>query len=329
MKSLSPQFKFDENSFNEKFAKVAASIKAPNISSQDILDRLDDKGWKVERLNPTAAGGKNLLCADSSFGCKHFRFTSLWAGHCVTVFTRYDGKTHKDPLTGSELTGYADIGYESFSDFGNITACSDADVASSLKRIKLEYESLVKSKKNLETSGEDVDLLLVDGSLSTVKKFLDSYLDDDAFDAQKNLLTGNVASMVEDSRTVDISLTLGFDYTNTLIFDIALKPLEYVVDFTEDISTCYVKLPSKPVDFTPEGVGPPITVRWEFNYPNFKKDLEYLASMWYLESDIVHPQIYPLRLADYLTRKVKISSLLESLGREHNLKPQFRSLREL
>ncbi len=49
--------------------------------------------------------------------------------------------------------------------------------------------------------------------------------------------------------------------------------------------------------------------------------------MWALEDDILHPQIYPMRITDYLTRKINAGGILEKAASENNMLLQYRELR--
>jgi len=64
-------------------------------------------------------------------------------------------------------------------------------------------------------------------------------------------------------------------------------------------------------------------------YENFKEDLEKLAGMWTMERDLLHTQIYPLRMSDYLTRKLKVSGVLEKIIAENNLQLKYRDSRDV
>ena len=72
----------------------------------------------------------------------------------------------------------------------------------------------------------------------------------------------------------------------------------------------------------------PFVARWEFKSGYVNKQLPEVLGVWMTEDDLHHPQTYPIRLADYLTRRMNVAGMLERFAAENGLLPQFRSSRE-
>jgi hypothetical protein len=113
--------------------------------------------------------------------------------------------------------------------------------------------------------------------------------------------------------------------TDLLLCEIALNPNEYV-EVDELVCVRYLKLAGKKVEYQ-QSLTSDLTVRWEFT-EKAGDYMQALAYMWSLETDILHPQIYPLRAADYLTRKIKVSGILDEVVSAKNLKLKNRERRD-
>jgi hypothetical protein len=182
----------------------------------------------------------------------------------------------------------------------------------------------------------DVDYVLVDGSLQTTVRRLKDEVKMSKFPEHAKALNlhnellaaGKVVGLVEDSHSCDLSKAVGLDVTNAALMDVILSDNEYVVFKKDGINVCHLKLPSKPLNYTHERRSSPIVVRWEFSYDDFEGDLRNLAALWLREDDIFHTQIYPMRVTDYLTRRLKVGGMLDSLIAESGLEPLYRDMRE-
>jgi len=133
---------------------------------------------------------------------------------------------------------------------------------------------------------------------------------------------------VEDSASISIARALKTKLTDLAVFDLALKENEFIVQEVDGVNVCYIKLPAKNLSYTPSRKSEPLVVKWEFAYPNFIPDLENLAAIWAREDDLLHPQLYPVRIADYLTRRVKAAGILDTFVKDNDMEPRHRDMRE-
>ena len=328
--------------FEADFLKLGEKLRGLDLPSgrdlnrQNLRERIVSSGRRILELNPAAPALEvGMLCADSSSAEKELRYHALWGVHSVCVHCVFDGRLHDDVLVGHGKVSYRDLAYSSEIDFGSIVPYSEVDSRANSLRVFHELDSLLDAIEEAKTEGRRANYILVDGSLHTNLENLSKKAGSEkegsmALEALKKLLKlSNVVGCVEDSHATDLARELGFDYTNMLLFDVALNPGEYVVDERNNISICYVKLPGKKVSYLPSNTSAPLTVRWEFNKKDFKNDLNAIAGMWLSEDDLVHPQPYPLRIADYLTRSIRIHGVLDELVRERDLEQKFRELREI
>lgn len=317
MKRLTPKFQ-PEIDAEKKLSRFVTDIKARRYDKNVLRDKVVNQGIKVRRIKPEEPDSARILCCDSSIVSKSLRFLNIWGIHTVTLCAKFDSGQHDDPLIGQGKIRYQNMMYDSDIFVKDSASSEELEKSINSFRIFKEYDNLLKG---YETLGKEVDFLIVDGSIYTNSRNLD-----DNLDVQKKLLKRCV-SMVEDSHSVDLTKGLELKMSNLNLFDLILEPLEYIVDEKEDVNVCYIKLPPKDLDFLPSRVSEPITVRWEFSYAGFEKDLDNLVGIWMCDKDALHSQIYPVRIADYLTRRIKVSGLLDEVIREGNLSPQFRDMR--
>jgi hypothetical protein len=298
-----------------------------------LRDKLLDGGYSFRRLKPKASNA-SILTADCSIAVRETRYHALWAAHAVAVSAVCDGGSHWDAIIGNGTIPYRDLKYSSYVGLGEFIPYCDVDVRGNGARVRFEFESLRKAfDEALRESGKP-DLILIDGSIHTN----DANLDEGAADYEENagarkafdgvMGLGKVVGMVEDSHSTDISRRLGCDFTNMLLFDVALEEGEYVVETQDSANICHIKLPGKSLPYLPQGISRPLTVRWEFGYGGFEADLDLLAGIWLLEDDILHPQLYPIRMADHLSRRIKAAGILDEVVGARRLEPKFRELRE-
>ncbi|MFH1403567.1 MAG: DNA double-strand break repair nuclease NurA [Candidatus Altiarchaeota archaeon] len=329
MRELRPDFSLDESVLKSKSALIEGLDSHRNLDRGEIRRKVEGSGGDFKRISINDdAGVIRMLACDSSMIKRELRYHALWGLHTVVVYAEYDGGENSDPLVGEGTLPYRELKYESYVDFGVFIPYSDIEERANALRVAREYSALLEVKDGL-----DADILLVDGSLYTNTANLqlrdNGSENSDAVDASRRLLSEKrVVGMVEDSHATDLSRSLGFNCTNTLLFDIALDPMEYVVDKRQGINVCYLKLPGKRMESLPSGESAPMTVRWEFNYDNFQEDLESLVSVWINDRDHIHPQVYPIRIADYLTRRIKVSGLVDRVVEENNLELRYRDSRE-
>ncbi len=338
MKKLSSNFIFDSG-LDKKILELSKEFEERKTDDPKNLRDKVLSNFKIDRLAPNTNKTKNgikILSVDSSTAQNEMRYSALWGIHCVTLYARFDGSLYKDPMLGGDNIIYTDIMYDSFVDVKNIKPYRRIASRSNSMRILTEYNSVINSYYDIKSNGISPDYILIDGSLYTTVKALErnSLIENypgynSALEAGERLLkTGKVIGMIEDSHSTDISRKLGMDMTNLMLFEIALGQNEYIVDAKEGVNICYIKLPEKKLGYLPSHKSKPVVVRWEFSYPNFKEDLEGLAALWCMEADLLHPQLYPLRIADYLTRRIKVGGILEKFIRDKGLDLKYREMRE-
>lgn len=303
------------------------------LRHDDVRDRLASGGYKPRMLAPETSS-VCFLAGDCSSAVRELRYNALWAAHAVAVYAIFDGGEHRDMLAGYGSIPYGSLRYSNYAGLGEIVPYGDVEARSGAARACFEYESMVKAYRELESEGLKPDIMLFDGSLYTSRRSLESAGDQnkEAALAAKALTEaaglGRAVGMVEDSHATDMAHELGYDFTDLLLIDVALKPGEYVADVREGVSICYLKLPGKPLPHLPSGISHPLTVRWEFGYAGYVKDLNLLAGIWLREDDILHPQLYPLRIADHLTRRVRARGILDEVESRLLLERKYRELRE-
>jgi len=302
-----------------------------DVDGGRIRDSLRDAGYGFKTVIPNPKPAR-FLAADCSISFRETRYNAIWAAHAVAVYACFDAKEHRDIVVGNGFTRYTDLRYSSYVKAGEILPYSDADVRGNLARMAFEFSSLGKAYEELGDASKP-DYILVDGSIYTNKRNLEDHKTEhpegkEAHEAfEKALSLGKTIGLVEDSHATDLSRELGYGFTNLLLFDAALGDGEYVVDKRDGVNVCYLKLPPKPLPFFPSGMSQPLTVRWEFPWEGFDKALDALAGIWMEEDDIHHPQLYPVRIADHLTRRVKTSGILEGIANANRLLPRYRDLR--
>jgi hypothetical protein len=333
MRPLKPEFKAEAGLMDSLIGRIELA-EHEQAEQHKLREKIRRAGYEFKELKPEP-GRTRLLTVDTSISVRQLRYHALWAGHSVAVHALYDGCGHEDPLVGHGLLPYTDILYSSYVDAGEFKPYSDIDVRCNLQRVGFEFGSLMEARRELDSDGVEPDFTLVDGSLYTNLRNLEGKGGDytecaHAVDSFRWVLdSGRVVGMVEDSHATDLSRELGYNFTNMLLFDIALEAGEYVVNERTGVSICYIKMPSKGIPYLPEGMSTPLTVRWEFNYPGFRDDLNLLAGIWLTEDDLLHPQLYPVRTADYLTRRISTSGILDNIASERELELRHREGREV
>ena len=333
MRPLNPEFQPDYGRLSSKLTALSHDIKPPEIDSVAIRERLKSRGFRIEKtLADKPHESRPLLCVDSSYGKLDLKFYSLFGLHCVSLYAVFSCLPKEDALVGQGTVPYRDMLYDSYIDVGLIKPYSDTESRLNLIRVAAELGFMIESNREIEDNGVETDFLVLDGSLSAIKKDLEAVRHypeyEKASSALRRLSDVKVVSMVEDSHATDISSEAGVELTNLHLLDMVLKPLEYVVKDSDGIHVIYVKLPGKRLCFKPNEDSKPLTVRWEFNYANFESDLNYLVGSWACEDDLLHPQVYPMRITDYLTRKIRVSGVLEEFAKNRGLEWKHRDLRE-
>ncbi len=323
MKELTPDFDFNAEILEDKFLKLKESIHI-DVDSAELRDAVSAQ-FAIKKLNPGAQEGETrILAVDSSIVSKEMRFAALWAIHAVSLFGIFDNSMHEDPLVGGRKILYRDLQYNSTLDIGKFENHDGIEENSNIIRVAYEYKSLLDSFKEMDSNA---DYLLLDGSISTVlKRIKGSETLMNLYNKLRD--SGRLVGMVEDSASVGIARSLGTKLTDIAVFDLALEENEFVVQEQDGVNICYVKLPSKALSYVPSRKSSPLTVKWEFAYPDFVPDLENLVAIWAREDDLLHPQLYPVRIADYLTRKVKVGGILDQFAKENELEPRHRERRE-
>jgi hypothetical protein len=238
-----------------------------------------------------------------------------------------------DVLVGQGTIPYKNMLYGSYLDLGLIKPYSDTDKRLNLIRLNAEMSVLLSSKRQLEEDGKKTDFLVLDGSLATIRDELngcEGHPEHGRLESTlRELASLRVVSMVEDSHATDISAKADSELTNLHLLEYVLKPCEFVAEAADGVNVVYVKLPGKSLCFKPGDESRPLVVRWEFNYPDFERDLAFLAGAWALEDDLLHPQVYPMRIADYLTRRLRVSGILSEFARSRGLEGKHRNMREI
>jgi len=329
LEKLTPNFRFDTQYLEKKLQNMKEELKNREFDVDVLRDRLRENDFKIKKLKPKRPSDEvEFLVVDSSIVKNELRFYALWAIHSVVLRACFDNNTHTDPLIGDEIL-YKNLMYNSYVDLGQIRPYKMVDERVNIIRISNEYKSLGKSYMELDDNGINIDFMIIDGSLYTNLQKLRKFRDDKGLKEFQRLRdNGKLIGMVEDSNAGDIAYKINANLTNLLLFDLVLNKNEFVIDRKGKINICYIKLPPKILSYTPDRRSKSMTVRWEFSYENFKSDLENIVAIWLLESDLFHPQIYPLRLADYLTRKIRMHGLIENLIKENEIELKYRDLRE-
>lgn len=323
MRKLSPNLEFDLESLRERILNLTPARE--DFNPKQLRNRIEEN-YGIERIKPRLEGEAGFLSVDSSIVCKELRYKALWATHSISLYGVFDGKMHPDSLAGGS-TLYGNLMYDSTLNLGEFIPYRQIEERKDILRIKEELQSFLNSAQEIKSSGKALDYLLMDGSLNTV--FNKISRDETLLCNYQELLTqGKVIGMVEDSASIDITTKLGLGMTNLALFDMILDEGEYIIDRKDSISVCYIKLPSKKLSYSTKK-SLPLVVRWEFAYPEFYRDLELLVGIWLQEEDLFHPQLYSLRIADYLTRKAKVSGILDQLVKGLGLELKYRDRREV
>jgi hypothetical protein len=331
MKQLGLAFLPHMGELMRKASVLASSLKPADFDRERWRGVVDSE-FGIRRFACVDADTAGLIAADSSMALQNLRYHALWGMHCVSLYGLFNGIRNPDLLVGNGYVNYTDLMYESRVDLGSFRPYWMLEQQMNHLRIAAEYSALACDRDALVDSGRKVDYLLVDGSLKTNSENLSVKADlptvRAAVDAQERLLKlHTVVSMAEDSHASDISSRFGLNMSNLMFFHLLLDDFEYVVDDGR-FSVCYIKLPGKRLSYSLDECRP-TTVRWEFPYRGFEPDLSRLASIWLKEDDLLHPQVYPLRIADYLTRRINAGGLLKEAAGESNAESEFRDLRRV
>ncbi len=303
------------------------------LRQEEVRVRLASAGYVPRKLAP-AASRASFLAGDCSSAVRELRYNALWAAHAVAVYGVYDGGEHRDMLAGYGGIRYGGLRYSNYAGLGEIIPYGDVEARSGAERACFEYESMSRAYRELESEGLKPDIMLFDGSLYTSKRSLEAAggKSREAARARKALEEAaglaRAVGMVEDSHSTDLAEDAGYEFTDLLLMDVALNPGEYVADPRDGVSICYMKLPGKPLPHVPSARSQPLTVRWEFGYADYEGDLNRLAGIWLSEDDILHPQLYPLRIADHLTRRVRAQGMLDEVESRLLLERKYRELRQ-
>jgi hypothetical protein len=302
------------------------------LDPRELRAKITGSGRLIGQLAPKARPASFLAC-DCASATAETRYNALWAGHAVAVYAEFDGARHHDALVGHSTIPYGGLRYGSYLSAREFIPYSDVDVRSNLARVAHESTSTLEAHRELAAEGRRPEFTLIDGSIHTNLSSLEERLDypeySQARDSFKAVLgLGKAVGIVEDSHATDLARELGYDFTNMLLMDVALEPGEYVTDQRGGVSICYVRLPAKPMPHLPDGRTRPMTVRWEFDYGGYEDDLNLLSALWLAEDDHIHPQHYPLRIADHLTRKIKVAGILDEIRAKHGLEQKYRELRQ-
>ncbi len=329
MKKLGPDFFLDEKFLDNKIENIEGLERHRELSKEEIRDKLSDSGRKIKKYQPGKINKEvRILTTDASIIKRELRFHALWASHVVLVYAICDGKQYPDAMIGEEKIPYKKLLYETDIDLGGLIPYSDIEERVNSIRMSKESDILLKNYK----LHDKLDHIILDGSLYTNLKNLEGksgYPENkEASTLFKRLLEDRVVGMVEDSHATDMSRSLDYNITNMMLADIALNPLEYIVDVRNGINICYIKLPKKKMKSMLDGSTESMTVRWEFNYESFHDDIETLSGIWMMEEDLLHPQLYPTRISDYLTRRLKVSGIIDEIISKKGLKLRYRNLRE-
>jgi hypothetical protein len=305
---------------------------AQGITPEGARGALEAAGLRPKPLSPSPREA-SFLAADCSSAAKETRYNALWGAHAAAVYGVWDGVGHGDMVVGNGSIPYRQLSYSSRVELGELVPYSDVDVRSGAARAAVEFSMMLSASAELADAGQAPDFFLVDGSLRTNR---DSLADDAGYpelsrarEAFEGVLAlGKVVGMVEDSHATDISRSLGMGFTNMLLMELALRPGEYVAQEAGGIAVCHVKLPGKPLPYLPSGNSGPLTARWEFGHAGYEDDIALLAGIWLSEDDLLHPQLYPVRMADHLTRRVRVGGLLDEAASRLGLLKRHREMRE-
>ena len=333
MEKLTADFRFDSAPIEEKLKKIAGDLKKKDFDADAFRKKVVSAGFAVRKLSPVLRKKSTFLAVDSSIVKKSLRQHAIWASHCVVLYSEFDGRGHQDPLAQG-MVPYGNLMYDSYLDLGAFSPYRHIESRANSLRVANEYSSLILSYKRAGLS--DVDYFLVDGSLQTTVRRLKDEVKMSKFPEHAKALNlhnellalGKVIGLVEDSHSCDLSKKVGLDVTNATLMDIILSENEYVAFKKDGINVCHLKLPVKALNYTHERRSSPMVVRWEFSYDDYEADLGNLAALWLQEDDIFHTQIYPMRVTDYLTRRLKVGGMLDSLIEESGLEPLYRDMRE-
>jgi hypothetical protein len=333
MERLTADFRFDAAPIEEKLKRIAGELAKKDYDAEAFREKVISAGFTIKRLSPILKKKSSFLAVDSSIVKKELRQHALWATHCVVLYSEFDGKAHQDPLAQG-LVSYGNLMYDSYLDLGVFSPYRHIESRANSLRVANEYASLILSYKRSGLS--NVDYFLVDGSLQTTVRRLKDEVRMSKFPEHSKALNlhnellsvGKVIGLVEDSHSCDLSKKIGLEVTNSTLMDIILADNEYVAFKKDDINVCHLKLPAKALNYTHSRKSSHIVVRWEFSYDDYEADLGNLAALWAKEDDIFHTQIYPMRVTDYLTRRLKVGGMLDSLIEESGLEPLYRDMRE-
>ncbi|MFC2153895.1 DNA double-strand break repair nuclease NurA [Candidatus Altiarchaeota archaeon] len=335
MKPLGPDFEAPYGLWEKKTSELSESIGSIESDKADGFRQLFlDAGFGLKRFNIVEPHASSFLAVDSSLAVRQLRYNILWTLHTVALYSSFDGKEHEDPLLGQEDIPYGGLMYDSAIDAGILQNSWNLDSKVNAIRSLHECKSLKENQEGLGEKRKTPDFLLFDGSLQSTLRFLgDESTNHDYCSEAKNLLSdliknGKMIGLVEDSHATDITSRFDLNISNLWFAHLVLRSQEYFCIPSGGVNVCYIKLPSKKVGFLPSRRSNPVTVRWEFGFPDFDKDLNLLASLWMQESDLVHSQLFPVRIADYLTRRISASGLLDQFVAENDLELSYRDMRE-
>ncbi len=336
MKPVGPDFSVSPTLWAQAASSIAGQLQEQvDVDREGLRHRLIERGYAIQSLDiPGHPKVTRVLAVDSSLAVKRYRFQTLWGVHGVAGYAVFDGKDHEDRLVGGEPIPYDDVRADSRVALGILHDAWDLSAQTGTLRTAEECRLIVEGLSALESEGRAVDAVLFDGSIATTLRSLaeDSQQGEAAARARRDLdavlADKAVVGMVEDSHATDVSSSLGLSMSNLMLAELALSPLEYFSVMTRGVQVYYGKLPEKKVPFSPSGVSRPVTIRWEIAGAGDAAWLSRLAGMWAAERDLVHSQLYPVRLTDYLTRRIDVGAIVDEVAAGCDLEPSFRDSRE-
>ena len=292
------------------------------LDKEAVRDRIRDAGYGIKKIRARQPAKMSFLACDASILKRELLYNSIWAGHVITVYGGYDGEEHPDHLSGRGSVNYGGLRYGSRIRYGAFKPYSGLEDRLDSLRTAMEIQALME--------GVDADVLLFDGSIySSLEKSGKRSGYPEHAEARKmleTLLDECCVAQVEDTHASRISRRLGYATTDLLLAEIALEANEYIM-YGDELRVVHLKLPGKKTFFLDKPSTPQV-VRWEFTEKSLKL-LPDLAGIWLGEDDLIHPQLYPIRVADHLTRKIRVSGILDKIVRQRNLKPRHRSRRSV
>ncbi|MBD3262247.1 MAG: hypothetical protein GF334_11395, partial [Candidatus Altiarchaeales archaeon] len=201
----------------------------------DVRAKLRDCGVLFQGYTPQPKPCFTALACDASILKSEKRYAGVWACHSVAVYAETKGKRERDVYTGLGEIIYGNMKYESR------LSCGFFEPYEALED-RLDSIRFVKEAKALCESEADADYLFFDGSLKSAgEKMGGKRIYPEQCEAKKHykkLLGENVAALVEDTRSSELSKKLGLNTTDLLLFENILGEGEFAA-FDEDPVVVY------------------------------------------------------------------------------------------